>query len=109
MNDIRPIDANAIIDQINNENWNCATGYQAYSDIFDIIDTAPTLDYVPAKRGHWIKAESYSEGCGMGESYGYYFRCSECNHKVKGGYSDCGVNYCSNCGSDNRGEQNDKW
>lgn len=55
----------------------------------------------PGKTGHWIPGEMWSEGIGMGESYGYYFTCSECGRRIKGGYPNCGEPYCSRCGSRN--------
>ena len=52
--------------------------------------------------GQWIKGVPWSTGVGMGEQYGYYYTCSECGHKVKGGYKSCGIKFCQECGSDNR-------
>ena len=56
----------------------------------------------PCKHGKWIQKEYWSEGCGMGETYGYYYECSKCGNLKKGGYDRCGVNYCPNCGADMR-------
>ena len=52
------------------------------------------------KIGKWIKDKSWSEGAGMGESYGYYWKCNQCNNIVKGDWSQCGDNFCSECGAD---------
>lgn len=52
------------------------------------------------KIGKWIKDKSWSEGAGMGESYGYYWKCDQCNNIVKGDWSQCGDNFCSECGAD---------
>lgn len=49
--------------------------------------------------GRWIKKDYWSEGVGMGESYGYYYKCSECGRRVQGDYNECGYNFCPNCGS----------
>lgn len=54
------------------------------------------------KFGHWEKGKYWSEGCGMGESYGYYYKCSECGKVVRGGYDVCGRNFCSGCGAEMR-------
>ena len=53
-------------------------------------------------RGHWICDRSWSEGVGMGESYGHYWKCDKCGHLEQGDWGECGCNFCSNCGSDNR-------
>lgn len=53
-------------------------------------------------RGHWICDRSWSEGVGMGESYGHYWKCDKCGYLEQGDWGECGCNFCSNCGSDNR-------
>ena len=52
----------------------------------------------------WIKQNMWSEGCGMGEQYGYWYKCAHCGWTVQGGYTSCGYNYCPKCGSDMRKE-----
>lgn len=70
------------------------------SDLIKIIqDALPIPTEHSDKEGHWIRKESWSEGYGMGESYGYHYMCSECDNKVKGGYSECGDKYCPECGA----------
>ena len=54
------------------------------------------------KVGKWIRGKSWSEGAGMGESYGHYWKCNQCNNIVKGDWSQCGDNFCSECGADMR-------
>lgn len=54
--------------------------------------------------GRWIKKDIWSEGVGMGESYGYYYECSECGCRIQGDYNKCGYNFCPNCGADMREE-----
>ena len=78
-----------------------------YSPLYKDIKQLPPATPKP-KIGHWIKDGSWSEGYGMGESYGYYYECSRCGKSVKGGYSECGKNFCPNCGADMRGEVNDQ-
>lgn len=53
-------------------------------------------------RGRWIRNGSWSEGAGMGESYGHYWKCDQCGYIERGDWEECGCNYCSNCGSYNR-------
>lgn len=50
----------------------------------------------------WIKQNMWSEGFGMGESYGYWYKCGECGKQVQGGYAECGYNFCPRCGADMR-------
>lgn len=72
-------------------------------DVCEAICTAPTV--MPERnKGHWIKGKMWSEGIGMGETYGFYYSCSECNNSVQGGYDECGKNFCEKCGADNRGD-----
>ena len=52
--------------------------------------------------GQWIKEKMWSDGIGMGESYGFYYSCSECKTVVKGDYDECGKNFCPQCGADMR-------
>jgi len=58
----------------------------------------------PALAGVWKKGKMWDEGFGMGESYGYYYTCSVCGHRVRGGYTSCGYRFCSSCGSRNEEE-----
>ena len=51
------------------------------------------------KIGHWIRRDYWNEGVGMGESYGYYYQCSECKEIIQGGYIKCDDKYCPNCGA----------
>ena len=70
-------------------------------DVCEAICTAPTV--MPERnKGHWIKGKMWSEGIGMGETYGFYYSCSECNNSVQGGYDECGKNFCEKCGADMR-------
>ena len=68
--------------------------------ILDKIYEAPTIEERPS--GEWIRDVAWTTGVGMGEQYGWYYKCSECGYKVKGGYTDCGIKFCQECGSDNR-------
>ncbi len=71
------------------------------------IETAIKLLELPSvtpirPKGHWKKGDSWSEGCGMGETYGCYFDCSNCGGTVQDDYLKCSYSYCPYCGSDNR-------
>ena len=65
-----------------------------------MIKGLPSIEVKPIKYGKWIGGEYWSEGCGMGEDYGYYYKCSLCGNQVKGGYTNCGYKYCSKCGAE---------
>lgn len=67
-------------------------------------DNIPAADVRENVRGRWIKRDSWSSGFGMGETYGYWWACSNCNNEVKSGYGGCDYNYCPTCGADMRGE-----
>lgn len=72
--------------------------YQNYRDKMNELPSAQP-EHI---RGHWICDRSWSEGVGMGESYGHYWKCDKCGHLEQGDWGECGCNFCSNCGSDNR-------
>ena len=63
------------------------------------IDLIPSADVAPVRHAHWIKDEYWSEGTGMGEVYGYYYKCSDCGETVQGDYKECTDKYCRNCGA----------
>ena len=77
------------------------SGWEDYIRVDD-VKAIPTADVVPVRHGRWIKGQYWSEGVGMGESYGYWYSCSECGRKVKGDYGRCRDNFCWNCGADMR-------
>lgn len=68
-----------------------------------LIDAFKNAVVVPP-HGRWIKKDMWSVGVGMGESYGYYYKCSECGHRVQGDYNKCGYNFCPYCGADMKEE-----
>lgn len=100
-------------------NGNLEHMVRASAMVVEMIQDAPTIEphcetceafnktrlLIPQpqrKKGHWIKGKMWSEGIGMGETYGFYYACSECNFSVQGGYDVCGKNFCEKCGADNR-------
>ena len=76
----------------------CWVRYKLFENV---LREQPTIE-PERKKGHWIKGKMWSEGIGMGETYGFYYACSECNSSVQGGYDVCGKNFCEKCGADNR-------
>ena len=81
-----------------------ANGVEIYDDYAVPVEYLKQLPPIQPKRikGHWICDRSWSEGVGMGESYGHYWKCDKCGHLEQGDWGECGCNFCSNCGSDNR-------
>ena len=60
------------------------------------IEDAPSV--VPSRaEGEWIRGRYWSRGAGMGEEYGFFYKCSLCEYEVEGGYTRCGFNGCPNC------------
>ena len=55
--------------------------------------------------GKWIKGDYWTNGCGMSETYGYYYSCNLCNEEIIGDYDKCRYNYCPNCGARMKGEE----
>ena len=60
--------------------------------------------YIKAK---WIKGAYWSEGCGMGEIYGNYYKCSNCKKEVQDDYEKCSLKYCPYCGKRMSGDINE--
>ena len=54
-------------------------------------------------QGKWIRDRYWSRGLGMGEEYGFFYKCSLCEHEVENGYTRCGFNYCPYCGAQMKG------
>lgn len=76
---------------------------QGWNDLQKCIENLPLIHI---KKGHWIKMDSWSEGAGMAEDYGYWWKCDQCGREIKGDWTECGENFCPQCGSDNRGRVN---
>lgn len=73
--------------------------------IIDIMGVKKYILAIPSverPKGEWIRRGYWSEGIGMGESYGFYYECSNCGKQAQGGHYECGMNYCPNCGSQNQ-------
>lgn len=50
-------------------------------------------------RGEWIRDKYWSRGAGMGEEYGFFYKCSLCGYEVENGYARCDFNFCPDCGA----------
>lgn len=99
---IRLIDANALIDAMYAAN--VASAYEAQ----DIINSAPTIDAVSVVHGEWIRDRYWSRGVGMGEDYGFFYKCSLCEYEVESGYTRCGFNFCPYCGAKMKGADDER-
>lgn len=100
MPDIRLIDANALVKQIEGTHCKDCDNYNGvmcraceWMDAMDYIEDAPTVDAQPVKRGEWERTDMF-------------VKCSECGvellddaffgiHVFDDGY----MPYCPNCGA----------
>jgi len=58
---------------------------------------------IEPKQGEWIRDRYWSRGAGMGEEYGFFYKCSLCEYEVENGYTRCGFNFCPYCGASMKG------
>lgn len=92
---MRLIDADElkkVFEDLANDGWNKATGTswsRAFEESADIIDGCKTIE--ERKRGRWID---------LGKDKVIRWQCPECGRKDTHIY-----NYCPDCGTDMRGEQ----
>lgn len=63
------------------------------------------LHKVSRPQGEWIRDRYWSRGVGMGEEYGFFYKCSLCEYEVENGYTRCGFNFCPYCGAKMDGER----
>ena len=68
----------------------------------EAIKAVPSAD---RPQGEWIRDRYWSKGTGMGEEYGFFYKCSLCEYEVENGYTRCGLNFCPYCGADMRKEK----
>ena len=75
------------------------------STILEMMKTAPTVDAVPVRHGHWVKW--YEEVCdSFGVAYVPHCKCSECGREYDP-YDANHMNYCFNCGARLDGKDGD--
>ena len=70
--------------------------YCSNTKVLAEIRNLPTIE---PKRGEWIRDRYWSRGAGMGEEYGFFYKCSLCEYEVEDGYTRCSFNFCPNCGA----------
>lgn len=100
----RYIDADALKEQID-AIWDNRAISLLGCRILTMIDNAPTIEPI---RGEWVRDRYWSRGIGMGEEYGFFYKCSLCEYEVENGYTRCGFNFCPYCGADMRAEQTER-
>ena len=71
-------------------------------DILEIIDSAPTVDAEPVKRGKWISGEDTSGNY-------FYRRCTNCLEEIPSEVFcfKFDANYCPNCGAEMKGAEHE--
>ena len=65
------------------------------------------LHKASSPQGEWIRDRYWSRGIGMGEEYGFFYKCSLCEYEVENGYTRCGFNFCPYCGARMKGADNE--
>lgn len=104
MPDVRLIDGNALVKQIEETHCKDCNSYNGvwrraceWMDAMDYIEDAPTIDAQPVKRGKWESIDFIKVG---GDKIGM-FQCSNCSQRMP-----WEANYCPGCGAkmeDNNG------
>lgn len=80
--------------------WNC--DYNVPID--NCIKRLNKVKSADRPQGKWIRDRYWSRGIGMGEEYGFFYKCSLCEYEVENGYTRCGFNFCPYCGARMKGE-----
>lgn len=100
MPDVRLIDGNALVKQIEGTHCKDCNSYNGamcractWMDAMDYIEDAPTIDAQPVKHGHWVelpKALNPNETpC----------QCSNCKHVISFYYGYPKSKFCDECGA----------
>ena len=74
--------------------------FESGKKVIEHLEQMPSAD---RPQGEWIRNRYWSRGVGMGEEYGFFYKCSMCEYEVESGYTRCGFNYCPHCGSRMKG------
>ena len=94
---MRPIDADALIKQINNPYTEYPIMIQIRRAIKEFINSAPTIE---PKCGEWLIEKTLYDN--------YNYRCSCCNWYECHAYPDVEpYNFCPNCGTDMRNKDDE--
>lgn len=64
-----------------------------------LMEEIKAIPSASSPQGEWIRDRYWSRGIGMGEEYGFFYKCSLCEYEVENGYTRCGFNFCPNCGA----------
>lgn len=118
MNDVRPIDANALCealkdwrgdaDDIDENDVHDIVYYQAMSRAIRISEGAPTLDYAPVRHGEWID-EIEPNAVTASDREVHVFRCSACDFTWANKTSVLHYfKHCPNCGAKMNGGMKDE-
>ena len=102
--DVRPIDANVLLDIAKNKYHDIIAGRYPFNivvyDLVQIIEEQPTLDLAPVVHGEWGAAEIigydglhavYAAKCSVCGMYSEEYRrrfCGNCGAKMDGGKKD---------------------
>jgi rRNA maturation endonuclease Nob1 len=97
MAEVRPIDANALLECIRLAKEGCeedgrVVGVAFANAMLNVLETdgaMPTIDYAPVRHGDWKKRKNWSK-----------YVCSECSHEY-----EAVSNFCPNCGAKMGGGQ----
>ena len=82
--------------------WQIQEWIAELTEAIDMLDSIPSAD---RPQGEWIRDRYWSRGTGMGEEYGFFYKCSLCEYEVENGYTRCGFNFCPYCGARMRDEE----
>ena len=109
MHDVRLIDGNALVKEIESVHCKDCDSYNGamcracqWMDAMDYIEDAPTVDAQPVKHGRWIEVRRHmdADGCIVTD-----YKCSECGFMLRDTNPDDRDSefYCYHCGADMRG------
>ena len=90
------------------EEWQLGDFSECEFNTTDCKHIVRKLEAIPSAdrpQGEWIRDRYWSRGVGMGEEYGFFYKCSLCEYEVENGYTRCGFNFCPYCGADMRKEK----
>lgn len=101
MDDVRLIDANALVKEIESVHCKGCNNYNGamcraceWMDAMDYIEDAPTIDAQPVKHGKWVMHKAPFPIQSI-------YSCSECNSSVPGNIFvvGCDFEFCPYCGA----------
>ena len=93
---MRLIDADKLIDYTDDRYSLHEIGRRERDDIVWALESAPTVDAVPVRHGHYV---GEGDGYANGELVYDVWKCSECGCVFEDDYEKPTYNYCPNCGA----------